>query len=89
MECDKCNKIFKTKQKLNNHINRKIKCDNKITCKHCDKEFKTKQLLKQHHETKKNCQTIKLENTLERVELKNKVTQLKDKYEIEKLEMQN
>jgi len=48
MECIKCNRIFQTKQKLNNHLNRKFKCDYKIECPDCKKVFITKQKLERH-----------------------------------------
>lgn len=77
MECDKCKKIFKTKQKLNNHLNRKIKCDNVIECEYCHKTFKTKQLLHQHTNKKKSCKEEALEYRNEVLELKNENLELK------------
>jgi hypothetical protein len=76
MQCVKCNKEFKTKQKLNNHINRKIKCDNKIECNDCKREFKTKQLLRQHLNNKKSCKIVELEQRVEILELKLKIANL-------------
>lgn len=76
-QCVKCNKEFKTKQDLDRHLNRKIKCDNVIECNNCKKEFKTKQLLKQHNNNKKSCKNISLESKIEVLELKNEVLELK------------
>ena len=70
MECLKCNKIFSTIQNLTKHLNRKIKCDNKIECKDCKKEFKTNQNLNKHINNKKSCKYLELEQRIEILELK-------------------
>jgi hypothetical protein len=88
-QCVKCNKEFKTTQKLNNHLNRKIKCDNKIECPDCKKIFITKQKLERHLNKKKNCKEEKLENTIERIELKHTIDKLKNNNEIVILELKN
>ena len=77
MECVRCEKEFKTKQDLNRHLNRKIKCDNIISCEDCKKIFKTKQLLKQHKNNKKSCKEELLEAKIEILELKLELANLK------------
>lgn len=79
MQCINCNKEFKTKQELTRHLNRKIKCDNKIECNDCKREFKTKQLLRQHLNNKKSCKMLELEQRVEILELKNEILELKIK----------
>jgi hypothetical protein len=79
MECLNCNKKFSTIQNLNKHINRKIKCDNKIECNECKREFKTRQNLNKHKVNKKGCKTIELENRIKMLELKNEILELKIK----------
>jgi hypothetical protein len=55
--CENCNKIFSTKQNLENHLNRKIKCspettqrleNKKFECQYCQSKFTQKQNLKRH-----------------------------------------
>lgn len=78
MECLKCNKVFSTIQNLNKHLNKKIKCDNKIECKKCKKEFKTNQKLQQHNNNKKSCKIIELEQRIEILELKLEIANLRN-----------
>jgi hypothetical protein len=84
MQCLKCSKEFKTKQELTRHLNRKIKCDNKIECKNCKKEFKTKQKLEYHKNNKKGCKTKELETENMLLKKDNEILELKNKI----LEMQ-
>jgi C2H2 type zinc finger protein len=49
-KCNKCNKEFKTKQYLTNHLNRKISCiKDIIKCNNCLREFNTNQILNRHN----------------------------------------
>ncbi len=79
MQCVNCNKEFKTKQELTRHINRKIKCDNKIECNNCKMIFKTKFNLERHKTNKKGCKTKELEDRIEILELKNKILEMQIK----------
>ena len=78
MECLKCGKFFSTSQNLKKHLNRKIKCDNKIECELCKKEFKTKQHLNRHLNNKKDCKFLELEQRIELLELKLEISNLKN-----------
>jgi DNA-directed RNA polymerase subunit RPC12/RpoP len=88
-QCTKCNKEFKTKQELDRHLNRKIKCDNKIECQYCKKEFKTKQKLERHLDRKISCQAEISQNKIENVGLKNDIDKLKLENEINIINLKN
>jgi len=48
--CEKCNQLFKTKQILNRHLNKKIPCTiSKFICEYCNKTFKHKNSIYYHH----------------------------------------
>jgi len=51
-KCHNCNKKFNTKQHLENHINKKKKCNEKTDyhCKDCNKYFNSIYYLKQHND---------------------------------------
>jgi uncharacterized C2H2 Zn-finger protein len=51
-KCNNCNNIFVSKQSLEKHINKKIKCDivTDYKCNKCNKYFKQKKNLLQHQE---------------------------------------
>lgn len=77
-QCLKCSKEFKTKQELDRHLNRKIKCDNKIECNDCKREFKTKQKLERHLNRKISCLLEAEKYRTEVLELKNQNLILKN-----------
>lgn len=82
MECLNCGKVFKCKQNLQYHLNKKIKCNIKIECDRCKKEFKTKQKLDNHLNNKKPCKNISLE-------AENKILKLEKELLETKLEFKN
>lgn len=53
--CEKCNKGFRDKYKLQQHYKKKIPCDYKIQCNNCGKHFNTKQNLNRHINKQKKC----------------------------------
>jgi len=85
--CIKCNKNFKTKQQLNNHINRKNPCNKILKCNRCYKEFKKNHHLTNHINRKFPCDKIELEQ--ENRELKLKVENLELKLENQSLKLNN
>ena len=60
-KCNNCNNIFVSKQSLEKHINKKIKCDTvtDYKCNKCNKYFKQKKNLLQHQE-KDSCIQIEV-----------------------------
>lgn len=86
--CPKCNKTFANNGNLNVHL--KTICSDKIDyieCEYCNQQFKRRDHLTAHYSTcknklnkeDKNDQEIKLENFM----LKNEISSLKDKHDIE------
>jgi C2H2 type zinc finger protein len=76
-KCEKCNKEFKRKEHLINHLNRKISCIKEIIkCNNCLKIFKTKQHLENHNNRKNKCKKIDLER--ENLELRNRILELEN-----------
>jgi hypothetical protein len=69
-ECDLCFEIFKTKQQLINHKNRKNKCDiiTDFQCKECLKYFKRSINLKDHI-ARNNCRLYNKEKKTEKMNL--------------------
>ena len=67
MQCVKCDKVFKTKQNLNLHLDKKIPCDRKLECKNCKKVFKTNQKLNNHINNITKCEKVDPEIELELV----------------------
>lgn len=76
-QCIKCNKEFKTKQNLKNHLNKKIPCDRKLECNRCKKIFDTNQHLKQHLNRKTSCQVIELQQENALLKKDNEILTLK------------
>ena len=68
MQCNYCKKIFKSKQNLQYHLNKKNKCNIKLECDNCKKKFNNKQQLDRHLNNKKKCE--KLDSEIENVILK-------------------
>ena len=67
--CNLCNKSFKFRSKLNEHINRKIPCNKEKTsteCKICNVEFPCSAKLERHKNSKKhiNNYNIQIANTI-------------------------
>jgi len=73
--CNDCNKEFSTKQHLENHSNKKKKCNEKTDyhCIECNKYFNSRYYLKQHQE-KCNEFNIANESNNDIIELKNAVS---------------
>jgi len=77
MQCNYCKKIFKSKQNLQYHLNKKNKCNIKLECDNCKKKFNNKQQLDRHLNNKKKCEKLdpKIENTI--LKLEKEVLELK------------
>ena len=70
--CNLCNKSFKFRSKLNEHINRKIPCNKEKTsteCKICNVEFPCSAKLERHNKSKKhiNNYNIQIANTINNI----------------------
>jgi len=73
-KCELCNKEFDRKYNLQQHLKRKIACNNIIQCSNCLNQFKTKQGLLRHKDRKNPCEKVNLEQ--ENKKLKEKIEQL-------------
>jgi hypothetical protein len=69
IECELCYEIFKTKQQLMNHMNRKNKCDiiTDFQCNQCFKYFKRGINLKEHI-NKNNCRKYNKDKLIEKIQ---------------------
>ena len=69
IECELCYEIFKTKQQLMNHMNRKNKCDiiTDYQCNQCLKYFKRGINLKEHI-NKNNCRKYNKDKLIEKIQ---------------------
>jgi len=74
--CNDCNKDFNTRQHLENHINKKKKCNEKtdFNCIDCNKYFKSRYYLKQHQESCKEYKNSTIETNIDTIELKNAIS---------------
>ena len=54
-KCHLCQLLFKTKQNLNFHLNRKIKCNELHNCKKCNRKFHSIENLRKHEKNSKEC----------------------------------
>lgn len=54
-KCNLCKLIFKSKQNLTSHLNRKIKCNELHVCKLCNKKFHSIENLRKHEKNSTNC----------------------------------
>ena len=75
--CKLCNRVFTTKGKLKQHMNRINKCidkENRYTCKICKKKFKKKCHLDDHMARKKKCVEVNMEEIQE-----NKINAIREK----------
>jgi hypothetical protein len=79
MECFRCNKRFKSKQNLQYHLDKKIKCDTIYECERCKTRFITKYNLDKHIKSNK-CATMSIEDELKitKIELANCKQELLD-----------
>ena len=75
MECFKCNKSFKSKQNLQFHLDKKIKCDRVLECDNCKMVFQTKYKLERHLNNKIKC--IKITPEIELISAKKEIIELK------------
>ncbi len=64
MQCAKCNKVFKSKQNLQYHLDKKNKCDSVLECDNCKKKFQTKYNLQRHINSKIKCIKMDIETEL-------------------------
>jgi len=76
MECQDCGKTFKSKQNLQYHLIKKIKCNRIIQCDNCKKEFNTTQKLNRHLNNKKPCVKLNLEADNKILKLEKEVLEL-------------
>jgi len=79
MECFRCNKRFKSKQNLQYHLDKKIKCDTIYECERCKTRFITKYNLDKHIKSNK-CVSMPIEDELKltKIELANCKQELLD-----------
>lgn len=77
-ECNKCDKLFKTKQNLQLHISKKIPCDRELKCERCFYTTTTKFNLDRHLNKKNKCKVINLEAENEILKLKLQLSELKN-----------
>lgn len=77
-ECNKCDKLFKTKQNLQSHISKKIPCDRDLKCERCFYTTTTKFNLDRHLNKKNKCKVINLEAENEILKLKLQLSELKN-----------
>jgi hypothetical protein len=54
-KCNLCDLLFKSKQNLNSHLNRKIKCNELHVCKLCNKKFHSIENLRKHEKKSTDC----------------------------------
>jgi hypothetical protein len=54
-KCNLCGLLFKSKQNLNSHLNRKIKCNELHVCKLCNKKFHSIENLRKHEKNSTEC----------------------------------
>ena len=54
-KCNLCELLFKSKQNLNSHLNRKIKCNELHVCKLCNKKFHSIENLRKHEKNSTDC----------------------------------
>ena len=64
MQCTKCNKVFKSKQNLQYHLDKKNKCDSILECDNCKMKFQTKYKLQRHINSKIKCEKMNHETEL-------------------------
>ena len=67
--CDKCNKEFKTKLKLNSHLKNKYGCSEKLNCDRCGIYFKSAYHLHIHKNKKNKCKNIMLNMSIKALEM--------------------
>jgi len=92
MKCEFCEKEFATKQNLQYHLNRKIKCNRILDCSTCKKVFKTKYELDKHLNRKIKCESIDIEAAFFKLQLDYKELKLENKelkLEVNDLKSQN
>lgn len=77
MNCMLCGNEFKKKHHLKQHLNRLIKCDNKIECMLCGKKFKTTFNLNRHNDNNKDCNRKYLETEILNLKKDNEILNLK------------
>ena len=82
-KCNNCNKKFNTKQHLENHINKKKKCNEKTDyhCKDCNKYFNSIYYFKQHQDKcnkYENNNNIELKNAISFSLILMKILKIKD-----------
>jgi uncharacterized C2H2 Zn-finger protein len=54
-KCNLCELLFKSKQNLNSHLNRKIKCNELHVCRLCNKKFHSVENLRKHEKNSTEC----------------------------------
>jgi uncharacterized C2H2 Zn-finger protein len=54
-KCNLCELLFKSKQNLNSHLNRKIKCNELHVCRLCNKKFHSIANLRKHEKNSTEC----------------------------------
>lgn len=97
MECHKCGKSFKSKQNLQLHLDKKVKCDRILECNNCKQIFQTKYNLERHLNNKIKCKKITPEIELidvkrENIELKKELLEAKKEiieYKLENNKLKN
>jgi ribosomal protein L37AE/L43A len=75
-KCDDCNKVFKAKQNLNNHIANNT-CKKAFKCQHCNKGFTTKANMHTHIRT--TCEVKKKDNK-EKNDICGKIIKIEEKH---------
>jgi len=75
MECYKCGKLFKSKQNLQFHLDKKVKCDRVLECDNCKVIFQTKYKLDRHLNNKIKC--LKITPDIELISAKKEIIELK------------
>lgn len=77
--CEICNKVLKSKQALQFHLNKKIPCNNKLECERCGYVAQTKQNLNTHINRKNKCKLIDKDNEIKQLKLQIQNLELKSK----------
>jgi uncharacterized C2H2 Zn-finger protein len=54
-KCNLCELMFKSKQNLKSHLNRKIKCNDLHICKLCNRKFHSIENLRKHERNSTEC----------------------------------